>query len=247
MVTSNLKYIVMSGAVTAPGVAMPVLQNIPGKIYVNRREKFEDRVVRCLRHVGVIYTDEIAPDFIIGSTCALSVDLSYHQLHENYIKGRMKAIGRDFKTRILLVVVDSDNNLTPLLQLNKLCFNESFTLILAWSYLEAARYIESFKVYETKPATSIQEKVDNGFEAVMTKVLTTVPGVNKTDAATLLSSFDSFRGICFAEEHHLLLCQGIGEKKMKRLHQVLHQPLNKKRKSSGEVPQEIGVETDGQT
>ncbi len=129
----------MTSAATATQQA--ALPNIPGKVYVNRREKFEDRVVHCLRHVGVIYTDGIAPDFIIGSTCVLSVDLSYHQLHENYIKGRMKAIGREFKVKVLIVVVDSDNNLIPLLQLNKLCFNESFTLILAWSYLEAARYV----------------------------------------------------------------------------------------------------------
>lgn len=36
-----------------------------------------------------------------------------------------------------------------------------FTLILSWSSEEAGRYLETFKVYENKPADLITEKVGN--------------------------------------------------------------------------------------
>lgn len=36
-----------------------------------------------------------------------------------------------------------------------------FTLILSWSSEEAGRYLETFKVYENKPADLITEKTGN--------------------------------------------------------------------------------------
>lgn len=44
-----------------------------------------------------------------------------------------------------------------------------FTLILSWSSEEAGRYLETFKVYENKPADLITEKTGNTpFEIVKT-------------------------------------------------------------------------------
>lgn len=46
-----------------------------------------------------------------------------------------------------------------------------FSLILSWSSEEAGRYLETFKVYENKPADLITEKTGNTpFEIVKSKV-----------------------------------------------------------------------------
>ena len=45
-----------------------------------------------------------------------------------------------------------------LLFLNKLCVVNDASLVLAWSELEAARYLETFKAYEGKDASSIQKR-----------------------------------------------------------------------------------------
>jgi len=63
------------------------------------------------------------------------------------------------RLRVLLVLVDDPDNVQQLLELNRLAVLSGCTLILAWTYKEAARYLETYKAYENKPATSIQEKV----------------------------------------------------------------------------------------
>jgi Binding domain of DNA repair protein Ercc1 (rad10/Swi10) len=63
------------------------------------------------------------------------------------------------RLRLLLCLVDTEDNVKLLLELNKLAVVKGFTLLLAWTWQEAARYLETFKAYENKPPTSIQEKV----------------------------------------------------------------------------------------
>lgn len=61
---------------------------------------------------------------------------------------------------MILCLVDVEDNIKPLHELNRMALLESCTLILSWSIVEAARYIETYKAYETKPCDSIQERVD---------------------------------------------------------------------------------------
>ena len=56
-------------------------------------------------------------------------------------------------------------------------------------------------------------------------VLTKANYINKTDVVTLLETFGNFRNICTASEQQMVLCPGIGEKKVKRLHRALHAPF----------------------
>ena len=46
--------------------------------------------------------------------------------------------------------MESDDNVKCLEDINNLCFTSELTLILAWSVVEAARYIESLKALERK-------------------------------------------------------------------------------------------------
>jgi len=142
-----------------------------------------------------------------------------------HISKRIQEVGRNFRLRILLVFVDDESNLATLQELNKIAFACDFTLILAWSNAECARYLETFKAYEGKSATAIQEKVETEFLPKLTSVLTNVRSVNKTDVITLMDVFGSFGGICRASEQELVLCPGIGDKKVKRLHRALHEPF----------------------
>ena len=80
-----------------------------------------------------------------------------------YVKRRVGELGRAFDLRVLLVLVDTDDNVKSLQELNHFCFLNDFTLILAWSREEAARYIETLKTYEKKSPESIQEKVEKDF------------------------------------------------------------------------------------
>ncbi len=57
---------------------------------------------------------------------------------------------------MLLCHVDVEANQQPLAELMHAAIIMDYTLILAWSFAEAARYIETFKAYEKKGATLIK-------------------------------------------------------------------------------------------
>lgn len=123
------------------------------------------------------------------------------------------------------MLVNDENNLPALQELNRIAFMHEYTLIQAWSNIECARYIETFKAYEGKSTASIQERVESEFLPKVTSILTTVRSVNRTDAVTLLDMFGSLRGISRASQEDLLHCPGVGDKKGQRIYEAFHEPF----------------------
>ena len=119
---------------------------------------------------------------------------------------------------------------TPLRQLGELCIEKGCTLLLGWSFLEVARYLETLKLYEGKPATLIQEKKGETFEEKVRDVLTTIRSVNKTDVARLSSNFRSLKSLMSAEIDDLALTPGLGSTKANRIFSCWHQPFKKAKK-----------------
>ena len=99
-------------------------------------------------------------------------------------------VGKNFQLRVVLTHLDSENT-EALLELNKLAFSYDFNLMLVSGNEEAARYLETLKSFENKSTASIQEKVETDFVPRLTKALTSVKSVNKTDVLTLLGAFGS--------------------------------------------------------
>eukprot|EP01038_Epipyxis_sp_PR26KG_P012260 gene12260-16440_t len=186
-------------------------------------------LLKSIKNVKIEFSKDITADYAMSSSCVLFVTVKYHQKHPKHAQKRIQEVGRSYRVRVLLVLVDDENNVSTLSELNKIAFSSEFTLILAWSNLEAARYLESLKIYEGKSSQSIQEKVETQFMPIFTRSLTSVRSINKTDVVTLLDVFGSFANICRANEEQLVLCPGLGEKKVKRLYQTLHEPFKRKK------------------
>jgi DNA excision repair protein ERCC-1 len=148
--------------------------------------------------------------------------------YSQHIVRRIEDVGNMYKIRILLILVDDENNLTVMQELNRLAFIYNYTLIFTWSNLECARYLETFKNYENKSSASIQSKEETEFVPKLHKLLSNnIKSVNKTDVVTLLDTFTNLSGILAAKEENFILCPGIGEKKAKRLYSVFHEPFIK--------------------
>lgn len=92
-----------------------------------------------------------------------------------------------------------------------------FCVVLAWSEAEAARYLETFKLFEHRSADSIREKQSQNTVQRAASVLTSLRKVNKTDALNLITSFQSVREIICADKEDLELCAGFGAAKIKDL------------------------------
>ena len=80
----------------------------------------------------------------------------------------------EWRLRVALCLAEVNDNVQLLVELNKLCVDTDMTLVLAWSELEAARYLETFKVYEHKGAVSIKERVDADHLARLNDCLTSI-------------------------------------------------------------------------
>ncbi|XP_057376211.1 DNA excision repair protein ERCC-1-like isoform X2 [Daphnia carinata] len=193
-----------------------------GSVVVNQRQR-GNPVLKSIRNVPWEY-GELVPDFVMGHTCcALFLSLQYHNLNPQYIHERLKDLGKQYELRILLVQVDIKDPYIPIKELTKICLLADLTLLLAWDAQEAGKIIETYKVFEHKPPDLIMGKQENNnVLAGIADALTSIKSVNRTDAMTLISNFQTLRNIYEASEEDLSLNPGFGPQKARRLFRVLH-------------------------
>ena len=129
-------------------------------------------VLNHIKNVKWSFSKDIIPDYSMSTACAIFVSINFHVKHPKvfllnffihiikHVMRRIEEVGNNFRLRILLVLVDNENNLSCLQDLNKIAFINNYTIILCWSNLECARYLETIRYYEGKPTSSlyIQEK-----------------------------------------------------------------------------------------
>jgi len=174
------------------------------------------------------------PDYILNdNSVALFLSLRYHLLHPEYIYSRIRSLllhQRDqgsYSHRFIVCHVDTDDCVRPLEAVTKAALRNGLTLLLAWSPEEAARWLETLKAYENKPADAIQERVDADYFSRLTAALTVVKGVNRTDVATVGRRFGSLANLLSASMEDLSSCPGLGPTKVARLHDAFHQPFRR--------------------
>jgi DNA repair protein Rad10 len=132
-----------AGAATAPAARDPPPN--PATITVSRRQE-GNPVLRLLRHARWQFGD-VAPDFLLGAaTAALFLSLRFHLLRPEYLHGRLRELGRAFRLRVVLVLVDAEDAAAPLADVTRACIAHEATLICAFSAQEAARYLETLKM-----------------------------------------------------------------------------------------------------
>lgn len=179
-----------------------------------------------IKNVPMEFNADVLPDYVVGSSsCCVFLSIRYHMLHPQYLIERMVEIGCEYRTRVVLCFVDTTDHEHALVEINHQVIQGQFSLILAWSWAEAGRYLETFKSYEKKSATLIKERIEDDYVAQLNDVLTTIRAVNKTDVNTLATTFGSLQSIMQASLEELSLCPGLGEKKVRNLYQVLHEPF----------------------
>ncbi|TDH67088.1 hypothetical protein CCR75_005344 [Bremia lactucae] len=143
----------------------------------------------------------------------------------------VRNVGLEFRDGLIPDYVISEHfcydNEVALREINRVALFSEFTLVLAWSWLEAARYLETIKAYENKSATIIKEKVEAEFLPKANDVLTSIRSVNKTDVITLLSTFGTVKGLMNASMEELALCPGLGAKKVRQLLETFLVPFTK--------------------
>lgn len=202
----------------------PLPPPISDKILVSKRQK-GNRVIDCIQNVGWAWAD-IVPDYQLGqSTVALFLSLRYHLLHPQYILRRVEELNRAFTLCVILVLVDMEDHQRPIQEVTRAMFSNRCTVVLAWSNLEAARYLETLKAYQSKPADMLQQRPTGDYTSALNDCLSAIRAINKSDVLTLSTSLGSLRNILLASEDQLALCPGLGEKKIRLLQSAVNDPF----------------------
>lgn len=172
-----------------------------------------------LNHVKLLpweYAD-IPADYVIGSTtCALFLSLKYHRLHPEYVYGRIRLLGGKYNLRILLIMVDIPNHEDSLKELSKTSIINNLTLVLCWSAPEAAHYLELFKSSENAQPTAIRTQQAQSYKDSLVDFVTVPRSVNKSDAASLISTFGSLQNAINAQPEQISSVPGWGERKVRQ-------------------------------
>ncbi|VEN52327.1 unnamed protein product [Callosobruchus maculatus] len=169
------------------------------------------------------FDDSIIPDYQMGkTTCALFLSLRYHNLNPDYIHDRLKQLHKLYLLRVLLVQVDIPDPHHVLKNLTRICILADLTLILAWSPEEAGKILETYKIYENKPADNIKEKGESSPYLRLIQALTSIRAVNKSDAMLLIDKFKTLKGIIKASEQQIEQLPGFGPRKAHKLYTCLH-------------------------
>lgn len=69
-------------------------------------------------------------------------------------------------------------------------------------------------------------QVDDDYLAKLQDCLGVVRSLNKSDVFTLANNFGSLKAVCDASESELALCPGLGDKKVARIYETVHEPLS---------------------
>jgi len=196
----------------------------PTAILVSRRQQ-GNPVLRAIRNVPWQYGETTADYVLSETTCALFLSIRYHLLHPNYVTRRLLELTLGYTLRIVLVLVDCDDPDEPVLAITQKALRQDATTVLAFSVVEAARYLETFRAFAKKPADLIKERHDGSLLAQLADALHPVRSLNKNDVATLHTRFGSLASILSATEEELTACPGLGDRKVRRLLDVFTEPF----------------------
>lgn len=204
-------------------------QYLASAMVVSRRQQ-GNPVLKHLKHVRWQFGD-IVPDYLLGaSSCALFLSLRFHALHPDYLSQRIRELQMAFRLRIVLCHLDTEDPARPLHAIMKACSAARCALVCAWSPQECARYLETFKAYEHRPADAILGRIERDYHARLSAALTSVRGVNRSDVISMGTTLGSLSAVLRAPRDALEGCAGIGPTKARRLFAAFHEPFRKKQR-----------------
>ncbi|KAL5598558.1 uncharacterized protein BROUX77_006392 [Berkeleyomyces rouxiae] len=175
---------------------------------------------------------DIVADYVLGvTTCALFLSLKYHRLHPEYIYRRMQDLQGKYELRVVLTLVDISDHHDALRELSKTSMVNNVTLICCWSVQEAAHYLETYKQMEHSNFAAIRGQQGGNYIERVLGFVTAVPGLNRTEALSLITNFGSLRGGVNAAPENLSMISGWGDVKVKRWIDAVNEPFHPRKAS----------------
>ncbi|KAI3382856.1 hypothetical protein SNEBB_005425 [Seison nebaliae] len=240
-----------------------------GKLLVNTRQKGNNSLLKHLNEIKWEYDDIIGDFHPINNgkliCCCYYLSLRYHLANSVYITERLTSAtsvedrGQDLQF-ILLLHIDlpqKDNTTLPaecLNELNKLCIDKNFKLLVGFTFEDIATYIIILSKYGNISAQHyrhlqvISEEVQRRNKKCETTTIIEILNspklshqmnfhhtMNKfskftvNDIDELLKQFDNLKNLANAKDDDIAKCSGIGAIKTERLRLLLNKPFLKQK------------------
>lgn len=128
------------------GAKPPEIRGGTGRTVLVNKTQRENPLLNHLRNTSWRYSnpapgDKVFYDYLIRARSVLFLTLTYHRLYPDYLERRMQPLQKG-NDGILLFIIDDSNSEEPIAEITKRCMFGGFTLLLAFNFEQAARYIE---------------------------------------------------------------------------------------------------------
>lgn len=134
-------------------------------------------------------------------------------------------------------MVDIPNHEESLKELSKTSIINNLTLILCWSAPEAAHYLELFKSSENAQPTAIRTQQAQSYKESLVEFVTTPRNINKSDAASLISTFGSLQNAINAQPEQISSVPGWGERKVRQWCNAVREDFRVERAKGKKAPE----------
>ncbi|KAI5302315.1 rRNA-processing protein sof1, partial [Ascosphaera pollenicola] len=152
-------------------------------------------------------------------------------------------LGGKYNLRLLLTMVDIPNHEDSLKELSKTSIINDLTLILCWSAAEAGHYLELFKACEHAQPTAIRTQQAQSYKESLEDFVTTPRAINKSDAASLISTFGTLRNAINAQPEQIVTVPGWGDRKVKQWCHAVEEDFKIERGLKSKAPKSKPTET----
>lgn len=202
-------------------------------LVANSKQK-NNPLIKHIKAVQVSYSDDIEADFVFGrGACGIFLSLKYHNLYPNYIYDKMKVVGSGYPLKVLILLVDIMDIRLPLKEITRFANSSDTTLMICYSYEEAAKYVETYKLYRNSSPAILMEKsgtnnsgTEGAYECVA-EALSSLKRINRTDAVSTISTFSNMERIVKASPEQLSVVPGMGPQKARYLYSFLRRQFKR--------------------
>lgn len=184
-------------------------------ISISTRQK-ENPMIELFKAIPHNWMEADNADYIVGNEIGiLFLSLKFHRLNPKYLEERVKKFQGDFKSRVLLVLVDIDDPDQLISKLTRTANGSYMTLVLSFKYEEAARWIIS--MYNTQEANVDELKASNEtpFETGVNCLHSL--GLSRKEAEELLTAFGSIYKCLTTTKEEIMKATSLSSKKVDML------------------------------
>lgn len=177
-------------------------------IKINMLQK-GNNLINHLTYSTYVFEEKLTTDYEINdSISVLFLSLRFHCCKPEYIYRRINKL-RPYKLSVLLLLVDSDNYNSTLLEILE---RTEMTLIVAFSNEECARYLRGFDINANRSINLIRKK---NFDHET--FLTSFKKLNKNNVESIMNTYLTLREAFEDIDKNMKFIGGFGETKASEL------------------------------